>query len=68
MSRLKHSTVVFTKSFAAALVRSELVALYTPALEPPLCVCAALATVAFLSALVHIWDRKEKEGKRERHM
>lgn len=44
----------WTQSFAAALVRSELVALNAPAQEPPLRVGTALAAVAFLSTLVHI--------------
>lgn len=58
MSRLKYSTGDFTQSFAAALVRSELVALNAPALEGPFCVGAALAAVAFFSTLVHIWKRQ----------
>lgn len=62
MSRLKRSTVVFflfiffTQSLAAALVRSKLVALNAPALEPPLRVGTALAAVAFFGTLVHIWN------------
>lgn len=50
---------VFTQRLAAALVRSELVALNAPAQEPPLSVGAALAAVAFFSTLVHIWKRAE---------
>lgn len=53
---------VFTQSFAAALVRSELVALDAPALEPPLCVGTALAAVAFFSTLVHIWNGPQRGG------
>lgn len=70
MSRLKYSAVVFTQSFAAALVRSKLVALNAPALEPPLCVGTTLAAVAFFSTLVHIWNRPEAEDKevRDREM
>lgn len=64
MSRMKHSTVAYTQSFAAALVRSELVALHTPALEPPFCVGTALAAVAFFSTFVHIWNRPQKQRLR----
>lgn len=70
MSRLKYSTVVFTQSFAAALVGPELVALDAPALEPPLRVGTALAAVAFFGTLVHIWNEPQKqktggEGQRD---
>lgn len=51
----------FTQSFAAALVRSDLVALNAPALEPPLGVGTALAAVAFLGTLVHIWNGPQGE-------
>lgn len=67
MSRLKHSTVVFTQSFAAALVRPELVALNAPALEPPLRVGTALAAVAFFSTLVHIWNGPQRQRTRRGH-
>jgi len=64
MLRMKHRTVVFTESFAAALVRSELIALHAPTLEAPLCVSAALAAVAFFSTLVHIWNRPQRQNAR----
>lgn len=64
MSRLKYSTVVFTQSFAAALVRSELVALNAPALEPPLRVGTALAAVALFGTLVHIWNGPQRQKTR----
>lgn len=63
MSRFKKSAVLFfTQSFAAAFVRSELVALNAPALEPPLCIGTALAAVAFFSTLIHIWKGRQ-EGR-----
>lgn len=61
MSRLKYSTGGFTQSFAAALVRSELVALNAPALERPFRVGTALAAVALFSTLIHIWKRQVKK-------
>ena len=66
MSRLKHSTVVFTQSLAAALVGPELIALDAPALEPPLRVGTALAAVALFSTLVHIWNKPKRQEKRGR--
>ena len=69
MSRLKHRTVVFTQSFAAALVGPELVALNAPALEPPLRVGTALTAVALLGTLVHIWNRgRRQEGEGQRRV
>lgn len=50
----------FTQSFAAALVRSELVSLNAPALEPPDGVGAALTAVAFFGTFVHIWEKKRR--------
>lgn len=43
-----------TQRLAAALVRPQLIALHTPALEPSLCVGTALAAVALLCTLIHI--------------
>lgn len=63
VSRLKYSTGGFTQSFAAALVRPELIALNTPALERPFCVGTALAAVALFSTLIHIWKRQVKKKK-----
>lgn len=57
----------FTQSFAAALVRPELVALDAPALEPPLRVGTALAAVTFFSTLVHIWKSPGAEVERKRN-
>lgn len=68
MSRLKYSTGSFTQSFAAALVRSELIALNAPALERPFCVGTALAAVALFSTLVHIWKRQVKKKKKKAHI
>lgn len=56
--------MVFTQSFAAALVRPELVALNAPALEPPLGVGTALAAVAFFGTLVHIWNGPQSQNTR----
>lgn len=64
MSKLKQSTLIFTQSLAAALVRPELVALNAPALEAPLDVGAALAAVAFFSTLIHIWNRPRGQRRR----
>ncbi|KAF3832983.1 hypothetical protein F7725_026648 [Dissostichus mawsoni] len=47
-------------------MRSELVALNAPALEPPLCVGTALAAVAFFSTLINIW--KGRQEGRDRRM
>lgn len=63
MSGMKHSPVIRTQSFAAALVRSELIALNAPALEAPLCVGTALTAVAFFSTLIHIWNRPQRQKK-----
>ena len=49
-----------TQGLAAPLVRSQLVTLHTPALEPPLGIGAALAAVALLRTLIHIWKRKKE--------
>ena len=58
--------MVFTQSFAAALVRPELVALNAPALKPPLGVGTALAAVAFFGTLVHIWNGPQRQNTRGR--
>lgn len=45
---------LWPQSFAAALVRTKLIALLTPALEATLTVGAALAAVTLLSTFIHI--------------
>lgn len=53
---VSRTPTALTQSLAAAPVRSELIACFTPALEGPFAVGAALAAVPLLGAFIHIWE------------